>query len=39
MGGVGCDPENLFTWPNALTGVKGGEQTALTMAQVVSVAA
>ena len=39
MGGVGCDPEYLFTWPNALTGVMGGEQTALTMAQVVRVAA
>ena len=39
MGGVGCDPEYLFTWPNALTGVMGGEQTALTMAQVVHVAA
>ncbi len=38
MGGVGCDPEYLFTWPNALTGVMGGEQTALTMAQVVRVA-
>ena len=39
MGGVGCDREYLFTWPNALTGVMGGEQTALTMYQVVRVAA
>ena len=39
MGGVGCDPEYLFTWPNALTGVMGGEQATLTMAQVVHVAA
>ena len=39
MGGVGCDREYLFTWPNAPTGFMGGEQTALTMAQVVRVAA
>ena len=39
MGGVGCDPEYLFTWPNALTGVMGGEQATLTMAQVVRGAA
>ena len=39
MGGVGCDPEYLFTWPNALTGVMGRKQPALTMAQVVRVAA
>ena len=39
MAGVGCDPEYLFIWPNALTGVMGGKQTALTMAQVVRVAA
>ena len=39
MGGVGCDPEYLFTWPNALTGARGEEQTALIMAQVVRVAA
>ena len=35
MGGVGCDPEYLFTWPNALTGV----HPTLTMAQVVRAAA
>jgi len=34
MGGFGYDPEFLFTWPNALTGVMGGEQAALTMDQV-----
>ena len=39
MAGVGCDLEYLFTWPNALTGARGGEQTALIMAQVVRVAA
>ena len=39
MGGVGCDPEYLLTWPSALTWIMGGEQTALTMAQVVRVAA
>ena len=39
MGGVGCDREYLFTWPNALTGVMGGEQTALTMAQMIRVVA
>ena len=39
MGGVGCDPEYLFTWPNALTGVMGGKHTASAMAQVVRVTA
>lgn len=34
MGGFGYDPDFLFTWPNALTGVMGGEQAALTMDQV-----
>ena len=38
MGGVGCELDYLFTRPNALTGVMGGERTALTMAQVVHVA-
>ena len=34
MAGIGYDPDFLFTWPNALTGVMGGEQAALTMDQV-----
>ncbi len=34
MAGYGYDPDFLFTWPNALTGVMGGEQAALTMDQV-----
>jgi len=39
MGGFGYDPEFLFTWPNAVTGVMGGEQAALTMDQVARVGA
>jgi geranyl-CoA carboxylase beta subunit len=39
MAGLGYDPDFLFTWPNALTGVMGGEQAALTMDQVARVAA
>ena len=39
MGGFGFDPDFLFTWPNALTGVMGGEQAALTMDQVARVSA
>ncbi len=39
MGGHGYEPEFLFTWPNALTGVMGGEQAANTMDQVARVAA
>ena len=31
MCGHGYDPDFLFTWPNASTGVMGGEQAALTM--------
>jgi len=34
MCGIGYDPDFLFTWPNATTGVMGGEQAALTMDQV-----
>lgn len=31
MAGMGYDPDFLFTWPNATTGVMGGEQAAMTM--------
>lgn len=34
MCGFGYEPDFLFTWPNATTGVMGGEQAALTMDQV-----
>jgi len=34
MAGHGYRPDFLFTWPNAVTGVMGGEQAALTMDQV-----
>lgn len=34
MCGIGYKPDFLFTWPNATTGVMGGEQAALTMDQV-----
>ncbi len=34
MGGYGYEPDFLFAWPNAITGVMGGEQAALTMDQV-----
>jgi geranyl-CoA carboxylase beta subunit len=34
MCGVGYVPDFLFTWPNATTGVMGGEQAASTMEQV-----
>ena len=34
MCGVGYDPDFLFTWPNATTGVMGGEQAARTMEHV-----
>ena len=34
MCGLGYDPDFLFTWPNATTGVMGGEQAALTMDHV-----
>ena len=39
MGGASCDREYLFIWRNALTGVMGGKQSALTIAQVIRVAA
>lgn len=34
MCGYAYEPDFLFTWPNAMTGVMGGEQAARTMAQV-----
>lgn len=34
MSGVGFAPDFLFSWPNAVTGVMGGQQAALTMDQV-----
>ena len=34
MCGFGCRPDFLFAWPNAFTGVMGGEQAAGTMEQV-----
>ena len=34
MCGLAYQPDFLFTWPNARTGVMGGEQAALTMDQV-----
>lgn len=34
MGGIGFDPDFIFSWPNAVTGVMGGEQAATTMDQV-----
>lgn len=34
MCGYAYEPDFLFAWPNALTGVMGGEQAALTMDQV-----
>jgi len=34
MCGYAYEPDFLFTWPNAMTGVMGGEQAALTMEQV-----
>lgn len=39
MAGLGYDPDFLFSWPNARTGVMGGEQAALTMDQVTRQAA
>lgn len=39
MAGLGYDPDFLFAWPNARTGVMGGEQAALTMDQVARVGA
>jgi geranyl-CoA carboxylase beta subunit len=34
MGGFAYEPDFLFAWPNAQTGVMGGEQAAMTMDQV-----
>ena len=34
MCGFAFDPDFLFTWPNAKTGVMGGEQAASTMEQI-----
>ena len=39
MGGYAYDPDFLFAWPNATTGVMGGEQAAITMDQVMRVSA
>lgn len=39
MSGRAYDPDFLFSWPNAATGVMGGEQAAKTMSQVAQVAA
>jgi geranyl-CoA carboxylase beta subunit len=39
MAGLGYDPDFLFAWPNATTGVMGGEQAARTMDQVARSAA
>jgi geranyl-CoA carboxylase beta subunit len=34
MAGLAYEPDFLFAWPNAKTGVMGGEQAAITMDQV-----
>jgi geranyl-CoA carboxylase beta subunit len=39
MCGYGFEPDFLFAWPNATTGVMGGIQAARTMSQVARVAA
>lgn len=39
MCGYAFEPDFLFTWPNAMTGVMGGEQAAGTMEQVMSLSA
>lgn len=39
MCGFAFEPDFLLTWPNAMTGVMGGEQAALTMEQVMTNAA
>ncbi|MFK8051345.1 MAG: acyl-CoA carboxylase subunit beta [Woeseiaceae bacterium] len=39
MCGRGMDPDFLFTWPNASTGVMGGDQAAKTMSMVTAGAA
>ena len=39
MCGRGYDPDFVFSWPNARTGVMGGEQAARTMTQVMQAGA
>ena len=39
MSGIGFSPDFLFSWPNATTGVMGGQQAALTMDQVIRASA
>jgi geranyl-CoA carboxylase beta subunit len=39
MCGYAYEPDFLFSWPNAMTGVMGGEQAARTMEQVMTNAA
>ena len=39
MSGIAFEPDFLFAWPNATTGVMGGEQAAGTMTMVARVAA
>jgi geranyl-CoA carboxylase beta subunit len=39
MCGYAYEPDFLFSWPNASTGVMGGDQAAKTMSQVAEVAA
>lgn len=39
MSGFAYEPDFLFAWPNAMTGVMGGEQAAGTMTMVARVAA
>lgn len=39
MAGYAYEPDFLFTWPNAVSGVMGGEQAARTMEQVARTAA
>ena len=39
MSGYAYEPDFLFAWPNAMTGVMGGEQAAGTMTMVARVAA
>ncbi|WP_240334321.1 acyl-CoA carboxylase subunit beta [Sphingobium estronivorans] len=39
MCGISYQPDFLFAWPNARTGVMGGEQAARTMSQVMALSA
>lgn len=39
MCGISYEPDFLFAWPNARTGVMGGEQAARTMSQVMALSA